>query len=63
MQFNTVVVNTRDAFLINREKKWVKVGPPTCSLKVFKWVPGEEIIYIFYNMSASVDFVDYCVFF
>lgn len=24
------------------EKKWVHVGPPTCTMKVFKWMPVEE---------------------
>jgi len=24
------------------EKRWVQVGPPTCSMKVFKWCPVEE---------------------
>lgn len=24
------------------EKKWVHVGPPTCTMKVFKWMPVEQ---------------------
>lgn len=24
------------------EKRWVQVGPPTCTMKVFKWCPIEE---------------------
>jgi len=24
------------------ERKWVHVGPPTCTMKVFKWMPVEE---------------------
>ena len=29
--------------LVYREKKWVNVGPSSCTLKVFKWVPGKFI--------------------
>lgn len=39
----------RDLFLVlvvygafAREKKWVNVGPSSCTLKVYKWVPGEK---------------------
>ena len=33
--------------LIYRKKKWVNVGPSSCTLKVFKWVPGK---FIYWNI-------------
>ena len=38
---------TQYFFMFCREKKWVNVGPSSCTLKVFKWVPGIEHYFIF----------------
>lgn len=39
-----------------REKKWVEVGPNTCTLKLFKWVPGmatSSILDVYYSPSCN----------
>lgn len=47
----TISLFVRDLFLtlfmvqyltFSREKKWVNVGPSSCTLKIYKWVPGEK---------------------